>query len=814
MIKELKWKVLIIVLVVAAAIWKAYPPQETINLGLDLQGGMHLVLEVQTQKAVEFETDRIKNDIKEVLDKRDVQYSAIDVEDNSIEIDIPDTTVRYDVTKNLKKMFKEVDVITTTGGILSATLTEKATKRIQNAAVRQALEIIRNRVDRFGVSEPSIQRQGDNRIIVQLPGIKDPDRARNLIRQTAQLEFRLVSDDVEKLKEALEGNPPPGYEVLYMTSYDKETGEQRIPFLAKKKPELTGTHLTSARPDFDQQTTLPQVLFTLDKKGARIFARVTKENLERKLAIVLDNEIQSAPVIRSVIPSGKGVIQGRFSPEEAKDIAVVLTSGALPAPVKIEYEINVGPTLGADSIRQGITAAIVGFCLVVVFMLFYYLFAGCIADFALLLNLLLIMGALAWFRATLTLPGLAGIILTIGMAVDANVLIFERIREEKETGKRIKTAIENGYKKAFLTIFDANITTLITAVILYQFGTGPVRGFAVTLSIGIIASMFTALFVTRSIFELWGTIKNLSELKMLRFFREPKIDFIKKRYYAYVLSLIVIVLGITVFVMRGEKNFGVDFTGGEILQLQFDRPVSLDRLRESLTEIGLGDVLIQDLDEGNEILFRAKFNQGEQILEHLRKDLGDITFEERRTERIGPTIGKDLRKNALFAILWALLGIVVYITFRFEFEFALGAVIAVIHDVSVTLAFFAFTGRELSLPVLAALLTIIGYSLNDTIVIFDRIREDLKLMRKDDLPVIINTSLNQTLSRTILTSLTTLMVVTCLYFFGGKVINDFAFALLIGVVVGTYSSIFVASPVILEWHRKKGLNGIKLAKKK
>lgn len=412
--KNLLWKSLGIAVVIALAIWKAYPPEEKINLGLDLQGGMHLVLQVQTEKAVEFETDRLRSDIQSLLEKKDVNLLSIETDGiDRIVMQFGESDSRYRSGETIRKAYRELEILEESGEKIVLQLKEKEAIRVRGRAHRQALEVIRRRIDRFGVSEPSIQRQGKDRIIVQLPGIKDVSRAEKILKQTALLEFKLVSEDTEKLKEALEGSPPPGYEVLYMIRYDKNTGEQRIPLLVKKKAELTGASLVDARPTFGQQLNQPEVSFTLDRVGAKIFSVVTEKNIERRLAIVLDGEVQSAPSIRGKIPNGRGVITGRFTPEEAKDLSVILTAGALPAPVKIIQNIRVGPSLGQDSIRQGIFAALFGMAFVVVFMMVYYLLAGLIADFALFLNILLIMGALAMLRATLTLPGIAGIILSI-----------------------------------------------------------------------------------------------------------------------------------------------------------------------------------------------------------------------------------------------------------------------------------------------------------------------------------------------------------------------------------------------------------------
>ncbi|MFH1407122.1 MAG: protein translocase subunit SecD [Candidatus Omnitrophota bacterium] len=719
---NLKWKALLIVAVIGLAIWAAFPLGEKINLGLDLQGGMHLVLLVDTSKL-----------------PPDAKADAAD----------------------------------------------------------RAVEIIRNRIDEFGVREPSIHRQGQDRVVVQLPGITDRDRAIELIGRTAQLEFKLVSDDPQKLKDAIAGNIPEGYELKYV----KDESEQ---LLVEKQASLSGDSLTTALIKFDESHFgEPIVALTFNAKGAKKFAQITGDNIGKRLAIVLDGVVYSAPQIRERIPGGQAVITGRFTQEEAGDLAIVLRAGALPAPISIEEERTVGPTLGRDSIKDGFRAAVIGTLIVFVFMAIYYMLSGIVADFARALNLLLLMAAMAILGASLTLPGIAGIALTLGMAVDANVLINERIREEIKFGKHIRSAIVAGYKRAFLTIFDANLTTFITAIILFWFGTGPVRGFATTLSIGLIISMFTAVFVTRVIMDTITAKKGFNKLPMLQFFKETHVNFVKVRKTCYIISIIFIAIGIAAFTMRGKKNFGIEFTGGTLQQFEFAKPVSPDAIREALNEIGLGGSSIQELKPQRDFLIRSYDDTSKQIIEKFRQTFTDNKFELCRLEKIGPVVGKEITQRAIWAIILALIAICIYVGFRFEFKWALAADIALLHDMLVCLGALALTKREISIPVLAALLTMIGYSINDTIVIFDRIRENLKLMRKADLATIINMSVNQTLSRTILTSVCTMFIVAALYFFGGTVINDFSFVFLVGIITGSYSTIYVAAPLILDWPGRK-----------
>ena len=484
------------------AIW----PHKKINLGLDLQGGMHLVLEVDTQEAVKSTVERIAQEMRRFLKKEHIRYSAIDViEGTKISVDIRDPKDIDRFEKMLDDEFKDLRIQSrdTEDEKLTVVLDlpDEEAAHIKRLAADQALETIRNRIDQFGVSEPDIRRQGEERILIQLPGIKDTQRAKELIGRTALLEFRLL-DESHDLNAALSGNVPPGSEVLYQVEENQETKRvTKIPYLIKKRAPLTGAYLTDARVQIDSQYNEPYVSIDFDRKGAQIFARITEENVQKRLAIVLDENVYSAPVIQEKITGGKARITGNFTTEEARDLAIVLRAGALPAPVNILEERTVGPSLGSDSIRKGLISMIIGGILVVLFMVLYYKGSGIIADVALILNIILIAAGLAGFQASLTLPGIAGIILTIGMAVDANVLIFERIREELSLGKTPRASVEAGYDRATLTILDANVTTLIAALVLFQFGTGPVKGFAVTLSLGVISSLFTALILTRAIFD-------------------------------------------------------------------------------------------------------------------------------------------------------------------------------------------------------------------------------------------------------------------------------------------------------------------------
>ncbi len=741
--KRLQWKMLGIVALVIASVYVIWPifdvkdkdgkvlQKGKINLGLDLRGGMHLVLKLDVEK-IPFEG-------------------------------------RHD-------------------------------------AMERAIEIIRNRVDQFGVGEMAIHKQGKDHIIVQLPGVTDRERALEIVGRTAHLEFKVVSDNTEDLKKALNNESVEGYELKHMEA-GRGGGE---PILVEKNAVLTGDLLVDAKTEFSSSGFgEPYVSLTFNSKGADLFSKVTATNVGKRLAIALDGKIQSAPVIREPIPSGRAQITGNFSVDEANALSVVLRVGALPAPVTVEEERTVGPLLGTDSIRSGIRATVIGGILVFVFMAVYYGLAGIVANIALVLNILLILAALAMFKGTLTLPGIAGLILTIGMAVDANVLIYERIREELKLGKSLRAALPAGYHRAFSAILDSNLTTLVAAALLFKFGSGAIRGFAVTLTVGIIASLFTAITVTRVIFELFIEQMDLANLKMMQLFPETKIDFIGKRKIFYLLSSVVIIAGLLIFGMRGEKNYGVDFSGGTLQQFMFQSPVKVDDVRKALKDMGLGNASIQQYGNPKEVMIRTQVEAVARIKEKFNEVFKPNKFELLRVETVGPAVGRNLRLGAALALIYGLGGILTYVMFRFNLKYAAAGVIALFHDVFVAVGALALTNRQFDLTIVAALLTIAGYSINDTIVIYDRIRENLRLVKKGSFADIVNLSVNQTLGRTILTSLTTMLVTVSLLLFGGEVLNDFAFCLFIGFISGVYSTVYIASPLIISWHKQPAIKGVK-----
>ncbi len=794
-----------------------------LNLGLDLQGGMHLVLDVDTEKAFQAQISREAKDLERYLGGR-IGGATVTLNGDKVYLELAEPGDYEEAREILRDRYRQWEVERKSDTKLLLIYDSSQARRIKRSAREQALEVIRSRVDEFGVAEPSIQPQGERRIIIQLPGMKDPERAKRLIGRTALLEFKLVNPDRRELERALEGRVPAGYELKYLEVIDARGEVTYEPLLLRTTPELTGADLIDAFSTFGERVGEMIVQLRFNRRGGRIMSRISgeaarkweRERIATRLAILLDGTVVSAPQMR-VRVGDSPIIEGDFTAEEAKDLALVLRAGALPAPISIVEERTVGASLGEDSIRAGVRAAILGLIAVAFFVAIYYLKVGLITNFALALDLAIILAVLSVFGATLTLPGIAGLILTIGIAVDANVLIFERIREELKVRKTVRSAISSGYQKAFRTILDANVTTLIAAAVLFQFGTGPIRGFAVTLGIGILASMFTALVVTRVILELLYQRHPFTTLKMMQFISSvPHIHFAEKRKLAFVLSGLVILVGMVSFVQRGEDKYGIDFTGGTLVQRSFREVVPVEKIRGAIAEVGL-ETRIQQIDGGRGVIIRTELGEDYVHMAHLVDDklkaaLGGVFIDDprvNRTEMVGPVVGRELRRSAIWALSIALILIVIYVAWRFEFKFGIAAILALLHDVLITAGLFALTGREFSLPVIAALLTVIGYSLNDTIVVFDRIRENLKPMRKERYETIIDTSINQTLSRTLLTSLTTFLVVLSLFLLGGEIIRDFAFALMVGIVVGTYSSIFIASPVLVEWQARFKRRGTK-----
>jgi SecD/SecF fusion protein len=679
-----------------------------------------------------------------------------------------------------------------------------------------AVEVIRSRVDRFGVGEPVISPVAGDEILVQIPGLdaQKVSDARETLRRVAKLEFKLVYPNSEALIPQIERGLaiiPPGYQIMTMeerTSDPLALANPNAPkpkpierkLLVRSHPDLEGNAVTAANAGFGTQGWV--VNLRLDSPGARIFGDLTSQHVGEQLAIVLDNKVLSDPVLRVPIYDGNCEISGNFTEAAARDLASALEN-PLSTPVSIEQERSVSATLGKDSIWRGVLSGIVGVGLTFIFVLVYYRFAGLLANLALLINIVLLFGMMTMFNFVLTLPGIAGIILTIGLAIDANVLIYERLREELATGKSLRPALEGAYSKAFSSIFDANVTTLITSVILFWYAAGPVKGFAVALTLGIIASLFSALVVTRNGFS-WATEKfGLQKVRMLNLLHSPHFDFMGKARYCVLGSLTVIVLCIAVFAYRGQGNFGIDFKGGDLTVLTMAHPLSVTDARRVLPNDLQEQSSVQDTSRVGEpqLTFRSPVDTGVVILKRLQEAYPQDGVKLGQYDKVGALVGKQLATKSFLALLLGIVGILIYVSLRFEFSFAIGAIVALLHDVIITIGVFSLLGRELSLVLVGAVLTIAGYSINDTIVVYDRIRSGLREGRKGSVRQIMNASINETLGRTVLTGGMTLVTVLALYIGGGPVLNDFALAILIGVVVGTYSSVFVASPIVLYFSR-------------
>ena len=692
----------------------------------------------------------------------------------------------------------------------------KGDKDVTKGMLDQAVEVIRKRIDYFGASEPIISPVGNDRILVQIPGLDTAkiQEAREQLSRVAKLEFRLVyPDNGQRLKAIDEGKDviPPDYRIeTYKLRKEGNEPAREERLLVKKKADLGGDHVTQAAPRYGNEGWEVQLKF--DGEGTKKFGQITEANVNHRFAIVLDGVIQSAPVIKTAIYGGDAVISGGgMGEEEARGLASVLEN-PLQTPVSIEEERSVSPTLGMDSIRSSILAGLLGLAITLVCVAIYYKIPGLVANLALIINLILLIGALTMFRFVLTLPGIAGIILTIGLSVDANVLIYERLREEMALGKSLKVAVKAAYEKAFSSIFDANVTTLITAAILFWQASGPVKGFAISLTLGILASLFTALIVGRNFLGWFVDTERLKHISMLHLISSKHIDFLGKGFLACICSLALLMAGATAFYIRGERNFGVDFRGGDLITMSAPNKIDVGQVRDALKPIGFADASIQESAQGGKsyITIRTPLNTSDKAEKQIIQAMPNVGFKVEGSERVGALVGGELAKNSLIALGLGILGILIFVTFRFELSFAVGAIVALLHDVLMTVGMFALLGRELTLTMVGAVLTIAGYSINDTIVVYDRIREGLASGRRGSIEQIMNESINQTLSRTILTSTVTLIPIFCLFLFGGPVLRDFSLAIIIGVVVGTYSSIFIASPIVLWWTRARGRSTVSL----
>lgn len=933
--------------------------EREINLGLDLKGGMNVTLEVSMVDIIKTMSGNSKDSTfnKAInLAVRKQQFS------------------QKDFVTLFAESFKEIDPNAKMAAIFSYELKDKikvnstneevitAIKKETDDAFDRTFEILRQRIDKFGVAQPNIQAlKQSERILVELPGIKDPERVRKLLQGTAQLEFwetfelkeiannfveadkylvsaqnldknktetvtndTIVSSNIEgkndslvaksendtagkslvdKLKDTTKSKNPneqsrdewvkehPLFALLQLNLDDKNVPREgpvvglanskdiprieRLLEIAKKQlphnlkllwtakpiqdgtdvfqlvaikvstrdgsPALGGDVITDARQDFSQSGG-NEISMSMNAEGAKMWKNITGANIGRSVAIVLDNMVYSFPTVNSEISGGRSSITGRFSLEEAKDLANILKAGKLPAPAKIVQEAVVGPSLGQEAINNSLISFIFAFLMVLLYMFLFYNGAGLIANLALVTNIFFLMGVLSSLGAVLTLPGIAGIVLTLGMAVDANVIIYERIKEEIRAGKGMRLAIDDGFKNAYSAIIDGNVTTILTGIVLYVFGSGPIQGFATTLIIGILTSLFTAIFISRLVIT-WMLEKNknitLGHKFSLNFLTNTTVDFIKIRKIGYYITATLIVISLISLATKGI-NYGVDFSGGRTYVVRFDQDVKLEEVRVSLakefgeapevktfgpnnqikvtTKWGMNnlttapiviDSLVSDkVYNGLKVFYKTPIDKATFLSDDETKQIGRMS-----SEMVGPTIADDIKQAAVWAVLFALIIIFVYVAIRFKkWEYGFGGVFALLHDAIITVGIFSLMNGilpfnlEADQAFIAAILTIIGYSINDTVIIFDRIREYIGLYPKRSMEININGAINSTLGRTVNTAGTTLVVLLVIFIFGGEVIRGFTFALLFGIALGTYSSIFVASPIsydILMWKQRK-----------
>ena len=830
------WKWLVLALIAVVSFYVCNPPKEKVRLGLDLNGGTSFTLGVDTEKLAQ-----------SII----AANPAITNQEGAVEAQIAKTL-------------------------------EGCDDRI--------IQVIRRRVDAMGTNEPVIQGMKNHRLLVQLPGADEKTRkeAKASLQNAAFLEFRLTHPKNDQLVAKLLSKEvcPPGYKKSgsgyarldnwstlsqqpgYVAQFSRfETPDARYSFMLEDngdgtfspnfvarstEPRVTGEDLVSSQVERDPTSGGLSIGFRLSAEGGRKFSQLTRNykahgpknptDKGRQLAIILDDQLISAPVIQSEIGS-QGQITGRFDAKSAKKLSDELNAGALPAPMKILAETTVAPTVGEDAIHAGLVAAAMGFCLVAIFMFIYYWMAGLVADIALFLDIALLPTALVVVAnvlgvfahdpsmggggsmqlPVLTMPGIAGLVLSLGMAVDANVLIFERIREEFMAKKAAGEAIKLGYGRAFTAIFDSNLTTIITGVILFVVGTGPVRGFAITLTAGVVISMFTAVVVTRLVFDHCVDPSRMAPFKMMQFFKNPKFDFMKVTKFTVGISFAIIAVSLAIFAVRFLNNkasvLSVDLTGGTsiVYNLKEEAKPSEADIRACLNDfdnaaviqfqsgVGSSTLLVKTGETAETAKGQALEGKdvGAYVTKLLQEKFPQAEFKAASVDEVGSMVGADLKKSGTLAVLFSLIAILVYVGFRFQFGFGLGALVALAHDALISIGLFSLCGRQISLIVITAVLTIIGYSVNDTVVLFDRIREMLRHDKKLSFYDLCNAAVNACLSRTVITSVTTFFAVLALFAFGDGSIFDFALIMLIGVVAGTFSSVFIATPIMFWWYKGK-----------
>ncbi|MBX5177526.1 protein translocase subunit SecD [Rhizobium lentis] len=786
----------------------AWLPHEQVSLGLDLRGGSHLVLEVDEADLTKERLQSLLQDARRVLREKGIQPKAVVRSQNQIVVTLADAAQSDAAVTDLKTLANPISTglsagqadlnVTANGATITVGFSPAGISANVDNAVQQSLEVIRQRVDQVGVSEPTIQRIGGNRVLVQLPGAQDPSRLRELLGSTAKMSFHMLAPN---------NQPGPGVTML------QDDEGRSYPVL--DRVEISGDRLSDARVSFDPNTREPIVSFRFDSAGATRFAEITRQNVGNPFAIVLDNKVLSAPVIREPITGGSGQISGNFSADSATTLAAMLRAGALPAKLTVIEERTVGADLGADTIKMGIYSGIVGFALVAAFIFVLYGTWGILANVALLIHTILTFSALTLVGATLTLPGIAGVVLGIGLAVDANVLINERIREETRKGKGAFAAIDTGFNRAYSTIIDGNMTALIAAAILFWFGSGPVRGFAVTMALGLIISMFTSVaFVRVAMIEITRRrkFKVLNIRPLIPFSPYDKhIQFMKARFFGVTVSALLSIASVVLFIHPG-LNYGVDFRGGIQMSVKTKEAADLAKFREGLDSLGLGEITLQTFGDNNSILVRAQRQEGGEeaqtaAVTKLKAEVAKIdpsaTVE--GTDVIGPKVSGELASAGILSVVIASIAMLLYIWARFEWPFAVGAIVTLVLDVTKAIGFFAITGLDFNLTAIAAILTLVGYSVNDKVVVYDRMRENMRLYKSMPLREIIDKSINETLARSLYTNATAFLALVPMAIWGGSAVSSFAIPMVFGILVAGASSIFIAAPILLflgDWRRR------------
>lgn len=946
-------------------VWLGYTLKECrekeIALGLDLKGGMNVTLEVSVADII-----RSLSDFNTNANFNQALAKATELQKTNSQISYIDLFVKaytqIDPQAKLATIFSTFELKDKISLTTSNADVVKVLKAEVDGAIANSFNVLRQRIDRFGVVQPNIQKLGNGRILVELPGIKEPSRVRKLLQGSANLEFwetydlneiiNNISDankilatlqanggvavakdttaakaaatakavekktpalnKVDSLKAALQNKTVAGADSTKMLekgkkenplfailqinaqggqvargpvvgyAHSKDTAQINTYFKLKQVKEalprdlglkwsvkamdkkgeifqliaikitnrdgrapLGGDVITDARADFSQTSSEAQVSMSMNQEGSKIWARMTKDNIGKSIAIALDGYVYSFPTVNTEIDGGSSQITGHFTVDEAKDLANTLKSGKMPAPAHIVQENIVGPTLGQEAINNGLISFIIAFILVLLYMVLYYgVVPGLIADIALVINVFFLFGVLSSFGAVLTLPGIAGIVLTLGMAVDANVLMYERIREEMNKGKTMRKAIDDGIGHALSAIIDSNVTTIITGVILAYFGTGPIKGFAVTEIIGVMTSFFTAVFLTRYMLYLYADHESTKEISFItgvtkNWFKDTKIDFMGLRKWFYGLSAAMMLISCISFATRGF-SLGIDFSGGRNYVVAFDKPVSTDNVRKLLSNAFEGDmpqVITIGSDTQVRIATKYKINDNSPTIDNeiegklydnlkplLKNSVTKAEFIKeniKSSQKVGPTVADDITRSAIWAVLLAIVGIGLYIFIRFrEWGYALGAIVSLAHDAVITLGLFSLLygflpfSMEIDQAFIAAILTVIGYSVHDTVINYDRIRENVLLFPKRDRISLINLSVNEMLGRTFSTTATVILTLLAMFIFGGDTIRGFIFAMLFGIFIGTYSSVFIASPITVEMEKLVLLSKIKKEKKR